>query len=89
MIPDAVGPDDDNGARFADLQAIGLGSLNPAFSNKPQLFQAALEIFPRGITYIALAALLLVRDGTDKDLPFNRITANFGERAFGFLNLFG
>ena len=89
MIPDTIGPDDGNGSGFADLQAIGLGPLNSAFSRQPQLFQAPLEVFPRCLADIAFAAALLVRDRANEDMPFNRSAADTGERAFGFCNVIG
>src|SRR3990167_7146948 len=86
MVPDAVGPDHGDGSMRADLQAIGLGSLDAAalFSarvdtgraDEVQFGEPPFEEFPRSFPLLAPAAVLLLARGAEEDVPPDRLAAD-------------
>ena len=59
MIPDIVRPNDGYRSGFADLEAVGLGSLHrPARTNEAEFLQPLLEIGPCLLAIFAAAAFL-------------------------------
>lgn len=83
VIPDPVWPDDRHRAGGADLQAIGLGPLDPALPGNAELFQAFLEVLPGSFADITPAAFLLFGDRAQEDVPPDRFAADLVQRRCG------
>jgi|GEM_PF-1269122 len=86
VIPDAVRPDDRDRPGGANLQAIGLATLDTAARRalcpgKTELLEPLFQIFPRALSNIAAAAFLLFRNRAQENMALNRLAANLAERA--------
>ncbi len=61
MVPNLVWPDDRDGPRFADLQAVGFSALHAPVAGNAELPHPLFQIGPSLLARFAGAALLLFR----------------------------
>ncbi|WP_048884579.1 hypothetical protein [Aurantiacibacter atlanticus] len=89
VIPDTIWQHERDGPRLADLQTIDLAALETAAIGafgpyKAQFLHPPLEIAPRTVANLVLAALLLVRHAAQENMLFDALAINLGKSRFGF-----